>query len=299
MPSVDRDHWRRATAVAVATLVASGCAHLPPKSPLPAVGTFLDASGHVIDDATVRGRIGAARFVLVGEAHDNACDHAQERRIAEIATGAGPLAIGLEMVTYDRQPILDDYGAGRTCLAGLASALDWKAMWGFPFDSYSPIFEVARSSRSPVIGLNASERIVHTVRDIGLNALTSSERMEITPTIIRPPHQQEAMLKQAMDEHRKSGHSSGDADAAWSRFITVQSFWDTQMAWRAARAAQSLDRRVLIFAGGGHVEHGWGIAWRLRSFAPGARVLALTAWRGGDFDPSEADLFFYCPDTSP
>jgi S1-C subfamily serine protease len=58
-------------------------------------------------------------------------------------------------------------------------------------------------------------------------------------------------------------------------------------------------RPVVVIAGGGHVEHGWGIASRLATFDPQGQRLLVMPWRGGELpDKSEADLFFYCPETT-
>jgi uncharacterized iron-regulated protein len=103
------------------------------------------------------------------------------------------------------------------------------------------------------------------------------------------------MLRSAMEEHQ--AQAAKGADPKWERFVRVQSFWDSQMAWREALVERALQRRVLIIAGDGHVAHGWGIAWRLRAFAPHAPSMAVVPWRGGELDPSEGDVFFYCPGT--
>ena len=80
------------------------------------------------------------------------------------------------------------------------------------------------------------------------------------------------------------------------RFTRIQSLWDSQMAWRAAKAERELQRRVVMVTGVGHVEHGWGIVSRLASFAPGASTLSILPWRGQAIDASAADLFFFCPE---
>lgn len=60
---------------------------------------------------------------------------------------------------------------------------------------------------------------------------------------------------------------------------------------------KQFDWPVLIIAGGGHVENGWGIARRIRQFDPSAKILTLMPWRGGEFDGDSADAFFYSPET--
>jgi uncharacterized iron-regulated protein len=120
---------------------------------------------------------------------------------------------------------------------------------------------------------------------------------QLTPQLIPPPPAEEKFLKEAFDEHARKGQSAADTAAAWDRFLRIQSFWDSQMAWRAFRASEELKLPIVILAGVGHVEHGWGIASRLRSLAPEASVLSTLPWRAGDTDRSAADLYYFCPDT--
>jgi hypothetical protein len=51
------------------------------------------------------------------------------------------------------------------------------------------------------------------------------------------------------------------------------------MAEQAARLKKQSSGPVLIAAGTGHVEYGWGIALRLRLLAPGARIVSVMPWR--------------------
>lgn len=272
-----------------------GCAHFTP--PAQTTGVFFDSTGKVVSETQLIERLNAARFTLVGEAHDNTCDHEQERKVIELASRGTPFAVGLEMMTFEQQTALDLYSQGKLDLAALPAVLDWKTVWGFPFEAYAPLFEAARTAGAPMIGLNAPKAVVQAVRASGLDGVTAEQRVQVTPEIIPPAPEQEALLREAMSQHRRPGKTPVEEMADWNRFVRVQSFWDSQMAWTAAKAGRELGRRVVLIAGGGHVEHGHGIALRLRTFAPKANTLAIMPWRGEAFDPTEADLFFFCPET--
>lgn len=90
-----------------------------------------------------------------------------------------------------------------------------------------------------------------------------------------------------------------DPEAMFHQFITVQSLWDTVMAENAVRVRKLEGSPVVVLAGSGHVENGWGIALRLQSLDPGAKVLLVMPWRA---DPADelppaglGDVFFSCP----
>lgn len=90
-----------------------------------------------------------------------------------------------------------------------------------------------------------------------------------------------------------------DPEAMFHQFITVQSLWDTVMAENAVRVRQLEGSPVVVLAGSGHVENGWGIALRLQSLDPEAKVLLVMPWRADPAVelPPEAlgDVFFSCP----
>ena len=71
----------------------------------------------------------------------------------------------------------------------------------------------------------------------------------------------------------------GSNDEALERFLLVQSLWDSGMAHEAVRVRVAHGGPVVILAGGGHVEFGWGIARRIRLLDPNARVLLVMPWR--------------------
>ena len=63
-------------------------------------------------------------------------------------------------------------------------------------------------------------------------------------------------------------------------FLRVQSLWDTTMAEQAIRAHKQTGRPVVILAGSGHVEHGFGIASRLEKLDPRGATLLIMPVRG-------------------
>ena len=88
----------------------------------------------------------------------------------------------------------------------------------------------------------------------------------------------------------------------FARFLLIQSLWDSTMAEqavlvreKAARLAPESPGPLVILAGGGHVERGFGIAHRLSWLAPGSRVLSIMPFSLERPAPGEADIFYYSP----
>lgn len=66
-----------------------------------------------------------------------------------------------------------------------------------------------------------------------------------------------------------------ELEARFTRFMRIQSLWDTVMAWQAVKARATIQGPLVILAGAGHVEYGWGIAERLRHMRPDAGIVLL------------------------
>ncbi len=265
--------------------------------------TFLPCPGDLIDRDGRRFPLQALAavgvqtdFILVGEGHKNECDHGVQARVVEaMALSPRPPAVALEMVAVDRQAVLDDFLAGRVPLSGLAEALDWKDRWGYGFEMYRPVFELALKHKLPLFALNVRPDVIRKVSRDGLESLSPEEAAELPSPVIPQPKEQEQFLLEAMRLH-KGREQAGPAEA--ERFMLVQSIWDTQMAMRSIMARRRFERPVVVLAGMGHVENGWGIASRLRKLDPAASFLLMAPWRGvGNFTPAAADSFFFCPNS--
>lgn len=64
-------------------------------------------------------------------------------------------------------------------------------------------------------------------------------------------------------------------EARFAQFMRTQSLWDTVMAQQAVKARAEIQGPMVIMAGAGHVEHGWGIAERLRIMDSEARIVLV------------------------
>ncbi len=261
---------------------------------LPDPGDFLGCSGDAMTLEQVADAARGANYILVGEGHRNPLDHKIQQQLAEaLCAGDNPLAVGLEMVAVDKNPVLDDFAEGLVPVDELPQELDWKNRWGFPFALFRGLFELAQKDSLPVAALNVSPDVARTIGRNGLEALNEDQRDLMPGRIIRPLEKQLDSLREVMGMHQEL-----DADNAtqWERFVTVQSVWDSKMAEEAVALRTRFNWPVLVIAGSGHVENGWGIERRIRLLDPNARIFSIMPWRGEPFDAQRADAFFYSPD---
>ncbi|MDC0335276.1 ChaN family lipoprotein [Pseudodesulfovibrio sp.] len=262
---------------------------------LPHKGDFVSKYGDKLTLSEIIAMAKGKRYILLGEGHKNICDHnIQQRVLAALAATDSPPAVGLEMVAVDMQPILDDFGKGQIELIDLEEELQWSTKWGFSYSLFAGLFEIANRNSLPVAGLNVPTPVTKKITKEGVDALTGEERAYIPSEIVPPSSAQVAFLDMIFAQH--SGLEADNATQR-ERFFQVQSIWDSKMAEEAVRLHNQYKWPVLIIAGSGHVENGWGIARRIRQFDPGAPILTLMPWRGGEFESDSADAFFYCPET--
>jgi len=302
--AASRPFWT-ALLLACALLAAPGCkrqaaqvdpmpGEAPAQSPQP--GQFVNAGGEPLDLAWLAAQAARSAYVLLGESHPSACDHQAQAKLIELMALAGsPPVIGLEMVSLDRQIVLDRFNYGLIGVDELEAELAWDKTWGFPFAAYRPLFEVAQAQKLPLFALNAPRETARKVGATGMKSLSIQERLGLPARLLPPPQGQMEGLRAVFDAHES--RRPGNPQAQWKSFVDVQSLWDTTMARRAVEARVSWRKPVAIVAGGGHVEFGWGVASRLEVFDPEGPRLLVMPWRGGDLPANDtANAFYFCPE---
>lgn len=281
--------------------ILCGCATKPATGPRPSwtappAGTFLAASGQILTEADVARMAQATDFVLVGEGHTNPCDHAAQARVitAMVQAGQRP-AIGLEMLPVTVQPVLEKFNARRISARDLGREVSWDKLWGYPYEQYQPIFELAETHDLPVLALNIPRAVLTKFRDAGEAALDPAERALIPARIIAVSPEQKKALEEQVGLHqsmraaaRKRTPTPAMANMA-ERFFLVQAAWDSMMAEQALAWHAKLGRPMVVLAGAGHVEHGWGIEYRLRTLNPNSRVLGVMPVRDGKDFAAQTD----------
>lgn len=302
--------------------ILAGCSKpvpVPSSWTPPAPGTIFDASGRELTDTDLRDLSGQADFILIGESHTNLCDHTIQARIIEtLAASDRHFSIGLEMLPVTSQPVLDRFNAGAIPVDSLEREVLWARKWGYPFNQYKPVFELARQYNLPVVALNIPRETLETFKVSGRDGLSAAEQDMLPLQIIPPgPHQKKALaeqfaLHQTMRRMAATGNATSaspspgpDMTALEDAFFTTQSLWDTMMADQAIQRHRRTGQPVLILAGTGHVEHGWGIEYRLRTLAPTSRCLAVIPVRDAEDRQEQTapelqalpgrHVFFFCP----
>lgn len=281
--------------VLILALFVGACAKKIPGIPVTGEvksGQFINTLGLPADDPEIVRLARNADYILVGEEHTNACDHHVQKQVVALLGETGRnLAVGLEMVPANLQPVLDRFNSGDIPAEDLDEELDWENIWGHNYEYYLPIFQAARKRNIPLVGLNVSRNATAVIREQGLEDLAEEFQRELPEQIIEPSPEQRDVLKDEFKRHQDLG-----IENILERFLLIQSVWDTKIANEAVKYRARTGKTMVILAGSGHVEYGWGIKHRLNSLAPLAEVVLIMPWRGGHSLQAEAaDLFYYCP----
>lgn len=264
-------------------------------------GRVIDArSGATLTPAEVTRRLVAAQVVLVGEEHAEPMFHAVQREVLERVEALAPArtAMGIEWLPRSTGPMIEVFlsTSPPPPIAELRALVDWDKVWGHTFDAYAPLFESARRMQVPVVPLNAEPGLARFVARGGVAGVPPERAAEL-PSLDsgNEAHREwfRARMQVAAEAH--PGHAmSGEA---FDRMYVAQLVWDETMAASVVAAAAS--RKVVVFAGLGHIEHGLGIPARLgpsvsRLIVVPVASIAQARQRvvDGELPEREADLFW-------
>ncbi len=264
--------------LAALLLLAAGCASAAGPVPggaggrdHPLAGRIWDVAGRrFIDRPALLDRLARARFVVLGEKHDNPEHHRlQALVVRELAAAARRPVVGFEMLTLDQAPALAQHLARAPGdAAGLGDAVEW-GKTGWPdWKLYQPIAEAALAEGLPIIATNLPRRTLEAMRGQGLEAL---EPVLVRRVGLDRPLDPET--RDAMAADIRESHCGYAPEAALDRMIAVQRARDAHMADRLAAAADG--RGGVLIAGAGHARKDWAVPAFLARLAPGADVASV------------------------
>jgi uncharacterized iron-regulated protein len=229
-----------------------------------------------------------SRFVYVGESHDDLTMHDIQLRIIRALYEKSPrIAIGLEMLPTETQPVLDRWSQGLLTRDEFLRESLWYVHWSLNFGFYEKIFDFAKANRIPLYGLNVPREIITKVRLGGLDSLNDAEkgmvpRLDLTlddhRTLMR------AIFGEAEIPHEMKGGEG--FDKMFEGLYRAQVAWDEVMAANAIRGAEASKARMIVLAGSGHMLYKLGINRRVydQNHLPSTTVIAVS------LEPAEKDI---------
>jgi uncharacterized iron-regulated protein len=214
--------------------------------------------------AALEAHMANARFVLLGEVHDNPHHHRLQARLLEaLARQAEPPAVVFEMLAPAKQPAVDAFlGAGGRDPDVFAQRVAW-ADSGWPaFALYRPVFQAVLAAGLPVLAAELPR---------GETLAPDAPEREAGFGLDEPlaPEEQVARLDEMF-----AAHCGLVPREALAPMVAMQRARDARLALALLRGAQHSGRAALV-AGNGHVRDGGVPALLARAGVAPDEVLAV------------------------
>jgi uncharacterized iron-regulated protein len=218
-------------------------------------GRIWDVRGaRFVDEPAFLRQLRDARFVLLGETHDNPDHHALQARVVQalVAAGRRP-ALAFEMLTPSQGPALTRHLAAHPRdAAGIGTAVGW-ASSGWPrWSLYEPIARAAVDAGLPIVPANLADERLRAMRNDGIGSLDPAFVARYALDAPLPDDVRVAMTDEIRDAH--CGHAS---PGTVTTMVAMQRARDASIA-SAMLAAPGTDGAILI-AGSGHVRTDRGV----------------------------------------
>ncbi len=233
-------------------------------------GTVWDArAGAEIEPVQMIDRLAEARFVLIGEIHDNPDHHRlQGWIIARLAAAGASPAVVMEMISRDKADALADYLAQPDASAeGLGPALNWSESGWPDWPNYQPIAEAAFKAGLPIRAGNPTNDLTRQTAQQGFEALGGARTAELALDQPLAP-----ALAEALTEELYAGHCKMLAREKLAPMAKIQRLRDAFLADGMLGAERET---AVLIAGNGHVRADRGVPWYLRRRAPESDVAVV------------------------
>ena len=241
--------------------------------------TAQDASGRDLDVPALAERLRSARFVLLGEIHDNAAQHRLRAALLRALLADGrPTWVVFEQL--DRAHNTAVMAAPRDTDALItAGQLDRQA-WDWPL--HRPLFDAALAAGATVVGGNLSRAEASRVVRGGVAQVPADLQRWLAAeasAAAQPPAwtpAQDAALRQQIDE----GHCGALPPSLLAPMVGAQRARDAALA--ATMVSAPAGARVVLIAGNGHVRRDTGVPHYLQAAPTGGMVSIGFLERGAD-----------------
>ena len=223
-----------------------------------------------VQPASVWPRLAKARFVLLGERHDNPDHHRlQARALVELVRAGRRPAVAFEMLELQQQPSVDAYLATATASsADFGVAVGWEKTSWPPYAEYRPVFDAAFAAKLPIVAASLAQADAKALVKQGLSALSEERAQRLGLQRAFP-----ALLEADLQQELSASHCGQLPEKYLAPMALAQHARDAQMAEALAQAGDK-DGAVLI-AGGGHARLDRGVPYYLRQATPNVTVASV------------------------
>lgn len=234
----------------------------------PLIGSMWDsARAEAISEAELGRQIAEARFVLLGEKHDNRHHHIRQADILTTASSNDRRpAVVWEMIPDGKRAVLKAYLDGSKATAeGMGPVLNWQESGWPDWELYRPIAAVALSRKLPQYPGNLDGPVVRNLARLGFDGLPDATSRALATNARWTKDDEAALTVDLVD-----GHCGFMPEGMIGPMGYVQRARDAVMA--AALLEADVGHGAVLIAGNGHVRADRGVP---RYLEPESRVLSI------------------------
>lgn len=266
----------------LAACASSRPARAPSPDPVPPFTTTIDRDaplvGRIWDvqkeafvaPPSLLARLAAARYVLLGEQHDNPDHHRLQAWIVRSLAREGRRpSLAFEMIESVEQPDLDEYLAMPGASAdGVGTVVSWSRSGWPPFEQYEPIVEAALEAGLPVVAANLPRAQVRLIVRDGAHGIPASlaAGLDLDRPLAAP-------LEASLEQELRASHCGALPTGMIRPMALAQRARDASMATWMTFYDRG-DGAVLI-AGSGHARSDRGVPLELRRKDPKATIATV------------------------
>ena len=236
--------------------------------------------------------------VWLGEHHNSVKDHKlqaqfiqniyqnrkkQQQQKSSLGS-SDKMAVGLEMIQVQFQPVLDAYISKQISDEELKQQVQWEKRWSWSFEGYLPIFQTCRELNIPLIALNVDSEDLGLVEANGLPGLSREKLQKYIPDpngfaqFARNRYYKtyvDYVISPSYDLHKEMGilrttitGQSLEENMSFARFFSGRILWDESMASNAYKwVVNNPGGLICCLVGADHVKFTGGITGRFQRMA--------------------------------
>lgn len=226
----------------------------------PKLDVYSTKEKQFISFGTLLDRLLDADLICIGEMHESELNHHVQLQIIKGLYAADErLGVGMEMFQRPFQPVVDRYCRGEASEHTFLAATEYAQRWSYDWSLYRPIVEFCRRNGIPLAALNAPRELTGRISRVGYAKLNEQEKSQLGPIDFQLKPHRDYWFDRLGKLHGKSGVSEEQKQKSYE----VMTTWDDYMAASAAAFQQARQlRRLVILAGSGHIDRGFGIPLR-------------------------------------
>ena len=248
----------------------------------PLVGRIWDvAHQRFVPRSEVEAAIAKAKYVLLGEKHDNPDHHRLQAEMIEVMARAGrhPV-VAMEMLDPGDQAAADaSVQTNPTDVDAFFAAVAWDKKGWPAATEYAPIVRVALRDHLPIAAANMSTADTKALIHQGAIALDPDRVARLGLTAPMPK-----ALTDSLREELSESHCGMLPDSMFDPMVLAQHARDAQMA--DTLLARGKETGAVLIAGTGHVRIDRGVPWELsRRVETHSVSVAFAEVTHGEIDP--------------